>query len=100
MAKRTLKNYLSNMSEISDRELLFRVDERLKLMSKKLDDMCRVINKKVDRDDDYKEMVDRVNKMWDKWNLAIGYMMGAGIVGGVSSKLLTGFVTSVMAAFK
>lgn len=85
---------------VTDRELLIRIDERQREMIKRLSEVCKVLDHKVDYDNDYKEMEEKVNKMWDKWNLAIGYMVGAGVVGGVASKLLSGLASTVMAAFR
>ena len=99
------KNWAINSEEdmsnkFSDRELLIRIDERQKTIVKKLAEMSLVLLGKVDRDEEYERMCEKVQKMWDKWNLAVGYMVGAGVVGGLASKLLSGFASSAMAMFK
>ena len=54
----------------------------------------------VKNDNDYKDMKDKVDTLWDIKNKLIGYMLGAGISGGVIGSLLKGIATDVIAMLK
>ena len=51
----------------------------------------------VPNDDEYKQMRDRVDKLWDTQNKMIGWMVGAGAVGGLAGNLVKSLVTQVIA---
>lgn len=57
------------------RELLIRLDERMKGMQLTLAQIQSSIASKVENDQEYKEMTTKVNKMWDLQNKAIGYIL-------------------------
>ena len=69
-------------------------------MKKGIDDIKGSLNCMVKNDDDYKEMKDKVDTLWDIKNKLIGYMLGAGISGGVIGSLLKGIATDVIAMLK
>ena len=69
-------------------------------MKKGIDDIKNSLNCMVKNDDDYKEMKDKVDTLWDIKNKLIGYMLGAGISGGVIGSLLKGIATDVIAMLK
>ena len=69
-------------------------------MKQGIDDIKGSLNCMVKNDDDYKEMKDKVDTLWDIKNKLIGYMLGAGISGGVIGSLLKGIATDVIAMLK
>jgi len=69
-------------------------------MKKGIDDIKGSLNCMVKNDDDYKDMKDKVDTLWDIKNKLIGYMLGAGISGGVIGSLLKGIATDVIAMLK
>ena len=69
-------------------------------MKSGIDDIKNSLNCMVKNDDDYKDMKDKVDTLWDIKNKLIGYMLGAGISGGVIGSLLKGIATDVIAMLK
>ncbi len=69
-------------------------------MKKGIDDIKGSLNCMVKNDNDYKEMKDKVDILWDIKNKLIGYMLGAGISGGIIGSLLKGIATDVIAMLK
>ena len=69
-------------------------------MKQGIDDIKGSLNCMVKNDDDYKDMKDKVDTLWDIKNKLIGYMFGAGISGGVIGSLLKGIATDVIAMLK
>ena len=58
------------------------------------------LNCMVPNDSEYKELKLKVDTLWDIKNKLIGYMLGAGISGGVIGSLLKGIATDVIAMLK
>lgn len=88
------------MAKDNNETLLIRIDERQKEMSKKIDGIdekmkCFVIN-----DDDYLDIKGKIKTLWDERNKLIGWMMGAGLVGGVTGSFLKNIVSTVFANIK
>jgi len=54
----------------------------------------------VKNDDEYKEMKNKVDDLWDSKNRMIGWLLGAGIVGGATSSVLQDIIKSVLAMTK
>jgi len=79
--------------------LLIRIDERQKDMSKDIS----VINKKLDcmviNNEEYKDLKKKVFTMWDERNKLIGWMLACGVVGGSTGALFKQLVSSVFAKF-
>jgi len=69
-------------------------------MKQGIDDIKGSLNCMVKNDNDYKDMKDKVDTLWDIKNKLIGYMLGAGISGGVIGSLLKGIATDVIAMLK
>ena len=69
-------------------------------MKKGIDDIKGSLNCMVKNDNDYKDMKDKVDTLWDIKNKLIGYMLGAGISGGIIGSLLKGIATDVIAMLK
>lgn len=69
-------------------------------MKSGIDDIKNSLNCMVKNDNDYKDMKDKVDTLWDIKNKLIGYMLGAGISGGVIGSLLKGIATDVIAMLK
>ena len=78
-------------------ELLIRIDERQEAMSKQLNTICGKVDKKVDDDKDYQEIVNKVNSLWDSKNKMIGWMVGAGATGGTIASIIKSLVSDVLA---
>ncbi len=56
------------------RELMIRLDERMKAIQTSVNEVKTLISSKVENDQEYKEMVAKVDKMWDLKNRAMGYI--------------------------
>lgn len=69
-------------------------------MKKGIDDIKGILNCTVKEDDDFKSMKAKVNTLWDERNKLIGWMLGAGLVGGVTGSVLKNIVSSVFASIK
>ena len=80
-------------------ELLVRIDERVKAMSVNVHELCVQVNKKVSNDDDYQDIVKKVNNLWDMKNRMIGVMLGSGVVGGTLPLLVQTLIKAVSAHF-
>jgi len=79
--------------------LLIRIDERQKEMAR---DMS-IINNKLDlmvlNNEEYKDLKRKVSTLWDERNKLIGWMLGAGLVGGTTGALVKQLVSTVFAKF-
>jgi len=79
--------------------LLIRIDERQKEMAR---DMS-IINNKLDlmvlNNEEYKDLKRKVSTLWDERNKLIGWMLGAGLVGGTTGALFKQLVSTVFAKF-
>ena len=73
--------------KLTDHDLLVRIDERQRGIAKKVSSLCGSLKKKVDNDEDYKEMEIKVNKLWDSKNQFIGWLIGSAGIGGVAGAL-------------
>lgn len=56
------------------RELMIRLDERLKGVQATLNQIQITMSSKVENDAEYKQYITRTNKMWDLQNKAMGYI--------------------------
>lgn len=80
------------------KELLIRIDERQKLMVKRMDNFERMINKKADTSD-LEPYCAKTDKMWDERNRIVGWIVGGGLTGGVVSQVLGTALRAVLAMF-
>jgi hypothetical protein len=80
--------------------LLIRIDERQKEMAKDVASIKNKLNCTVVENDDYKDMKEKVYRLWDERNKMVGWMLGAGIAGGGISALLSSAVKTVFALIK
>lgn len=62
-----------------------------------IDDIRSSLETMVPKDDEYKQMKVKVDKLWDNQNRIIGWMMGAGAAGGGVAVLIKSLVTQVIA---
>lgn len=69
-------------------------------MKKGIDDIKGSLNCMVKNDDDYKEMENKVDTLWDIKNKLIGYGLGIGIISGFTGSMLKGIASDVLAMFK
>ena len=69
------------------------IKETVVKIENKLD--CMVPN-----DSEYKELKFKVDNLWDSKNKLVGWLLGAGVIGGTASNLLSSLVKTVMAAIK
>ena len=58
------------------------------------------LNCMVPNDSEYKELKFKVDNLWDSKNKLVGWLLGAGVIGGTASNLLSSLVKTVMAAIK
>ena len=68
-------------------------------MKKGIDDIKGSLNCMVKNDDDYKEMKDKVDTLWDDKNKLIGWLIGSGVIGGSVSVLAQNLVKVIEAHF-
>ena len=62
-----------------------------------IDEIRGSLKTMVPNDDEFKQMKERVDKMWDNQNKMIGWMVGAGAAGGGVAVLIKSLVTQVIA---
>jgi len=62
-----------------------------------IDDIRGSLKTMVPNDDEFKQMKERVDKLWDNQNKMIGWMVGAGATGGGIAVLVKSLVTQVIA---
>lgn len=74
-------------SEMSNKELLVRIDERQKTLRDEVKEIKTIIERKVDVDDEYKEMKRKVNVLWDRMNWMIGYGAAGGAIAYIVAKI-------------
>lgn len=84
----------------TNNDLLIRIDERVKKTSEDIVDIKKNLDCKVNNDKNYVEMTDKVDNLWDNKNKLIGWLLGAGIVGGTTGNLLSGLVKTIFASIK
>lgn len=85
--------------QLSDKELLVRIDERQKEMCKDLDEIKQSLKTRVVNDDNYQSLTKKVNTLWDDRNKVLGVMLGAGLAGGATSVVLQNIVKAILASF-
>jgi len=83
----------------SNNDLLIRIDERQKEMSKDISSIKDGLDHKVDNDIAHEKRVKRIDTLWDDRNKLVGYMLGAGVAGGGTVSLLAGAIKFVWARF-
>ena len=81
-----------NSKDFTQKELLIRIDERQKQMSKDIRELKKKICDKVPNDDDYKSMKQRVDELWDWKNKAIGIAAAS----GAAASLVFSFVENFL----
>jgi len=69
-------------------------------MKNGIDDIKDSLDCMVKNDDDYKELKVKVESLWDDRNKMIGWLIGAGVTGGVTSAALQGIIKTVLATVK
>ncbi len=65
---------------ITQKELLIRIDERQRQMSADISHLKTILCGKVDDGSEYQTMKQKVNELWDFKNRALGYAAGAGAI--------------------
>ena len=68
-------------------------------MSKDISSIKKKLNCVVVDDGEYRELKRKVNTIWDERNKLIGWMLGAGLVGGTTGALVKQLVSNVFAKF-
>ena len=69
--------------DITQRELLIRIDERQKQMSLDIKILKDNLEKRVPLDNDYLDICKKVNNLWDWKNKTMGYAAGAGAIASI-----------------
>lgn len=89
---------MTKMNNITNKELLYRIDERQQVIMKAITSIQESVEERVMNDEEYKEMRKKVEMLWEaqiqlktivKMAIAIG-----GFVGGVAASLVTYFITN------
>lgn len=79
---------------MTNKELLIRLDERQKTIFNKLGDIEKKLNGKVDHDEDYAEMKNKVTKLWDWKNKVEGKAAVLGALAGAIAALVMKLIES------
>lgn len=82
---------------MQDTKLLVRIDERVKQMTDDVTGIKDCLARTVENDEVYKDMKHKVNTLWDDRNKLIGWMMGAGLIGGLTGSFFKGLVGAILA---
>jgi len=69
-------------------------------MKSGIDDIKDSLECMVKDDDDFKLMKTQVKTLWDDRNKLIGWLLGAGIVGGTTGAILQNIVKTITASVK
>jgi hypothetical protein len=77
---------------MSSKELLIRIDERQRTMNQDIVEIKTVLASKVQDDEEYKEMKEKVNVLWDANSRVKGYIGLVGIFFGIISALMVKFL--------
>jgi hypothetical protein len=77
---------------LSNKELLIRIDERQRRILNDISDIKRTLNGKVDNDESYGEMREKVETLWDMKNKLIGYAAGSGAVASLVFEIVKGYI--------
>lgn len=87
--------------KLTDHDLLVRIDERQKNMSKKINSLCKKLKLKVDDDEEYQEVKTEAKDWRDTKNKIrgwlIGVALGGGATGGAVSLIISNLVKGVLA---
>lgn len=79
-------------SKVADRELLVRIDERQQAMLQSVNRIEFAMAAKVENNQDYKEMVNKVTAMWDLKNKAMGYVAAWSAFIAIAAAVLVEYV--------
>ena len=71
--------------DLTNKELLVRIDERQQAIYQRVAAIEDILNKKVDLDE-FSEYCRKVERLWDERNRLAGLILGAGMAGGLASK--------------
>ena len=82
---------------MQDTKLLVRIDERVKKMTSDISGIKDCLDRTVENNDEYREMKGKVDRLWDDRNKLIGWMLGAGMVGGATGSIFKGLVGAILA---
>lgn len=69
----------------------------IKYIKTDINEIKECFNNTVKNDDAHKEIVSHNKTMWDERNRIIGWLFGAGIVGGTTGALIKQFVSGIFA---
>ena len=72
----------------------------IKYLKEGIDDIKGSLSYMVKDDSEYKEVKTKVDQLWDDRNKLLGWLIGAGITGGVTSSVLQGLVKTVLASIR
>lgn len=84
----------SESFNLSEKELLIRIDERQRQMSELLQDVRHSLLLKVENNEEYHELQKKVDSIWDWKNKITGYAIAAGAAAGLVMTLIERFVFS------
>ncbi|MDD5015883.1 MAG: hypothetical protein PHW73_12450 [Atribacterota bacterium] len=78
-------------------KLLIRIDERVKKIMSEMREIKHCLESTVKNDEEYREIKTKVERLWDDRNRMIGWMLGAGLVGGTTGSIFKSLVETVLA---
>jgi|GEM_PF-6656574 len=83
---------MTDQNNFTNKELLYRIDERQRSMARDFKDVKTSLEKKVDDDEAYQEQRTKVNTLWDMRNKILGYAAATGLLGSMVYQFATRFV--------
>ena len=85
------------MQKETNETLLIRIDERQKEVLHKVQNIETEMKTTVKEDENFKNLNNKVKTLWDDRNKIIGWVVGAGVVGGSTANLICNGVKSLFA---
>ena len=79
-----------------DRELLIRIDERQKAMTDSLARIELTMTSKVDNNQDYKDLVNKVTAMWDLKNKTMGIIAAWSAIIAIASAVIIEYLKGLL----
>lgn len=77
----------------TNKELLIRIDERQQNLCREVAEIKKILSEKVTKDEDYEQMVKRVDELWDWKNRTIGVATAAGAIASLVFNIVQKLIT-------
>ena len=81
----------------NDYRLLISINEKLTDICEEIRQINKNLSKKVDNDEEYKDLKIKVNSLWELRTKIIGMLIGSSLGGGLIASILDNIVRNVFA---